>query len=79
MADRTRKFSQNVEGPYYVDEDCIDCNLCSEIAPNNFCVHLKERHDYVYQQPKNIEETQLCIEAMEVCPVAAIGNDGLDS
>ena len=36
MADRDNKFEDNVEGQYYVDEECIDCNLCREIAPSNF-------------------------------------------
>ena len=76
MADLTRRWSQNVPGKYYVDEDCIDCNLCSEIAPDNFKVEEDEGHDFVYKQPENDEETSLCDEAMESCPVEAIGSDG---
>ncbi len=76
MADPARKWPQNVPGPYYVDEDCIDCNLCSEIAPDNFTVHADEGHDYVYKQPDSGDELALCQEALDNCPVEAIGNDG---
>lgn len=76
MANRTRKFLDNVPGKYYVDEDCIDCSLCSEIAPEHFRVHIEKGHDYVYRQPTTIIQEQDCLEAMESCPVEAIGNDG---
>ncbi|MBF0239005.1 MAG: ferredoxin [SAR324 cluster bacterium] len=76
MADKTRKFEINVSGKYYVDEECIDCNLCSELAPDNFTVNLEDGHDYVYKQPITSEEESNCQEAMESCPVDAIGNDG---
>lgn len=76
MADKTRKFSQNVEGKYYVDEECIDCNLCSEISPDNFRVNPEEGYDYVHKQPSTNQEAELCQEAMESCPVEAIGDDG---
>ena len=76
MADVTKKWPQNVPGEYYVDEDCIDCNLCSEIAPDNFSVEMDEGHDFVKKQPETEEEKTLCEEAMESCPVESIGNDG---
>lgn len=76
MADITQKFEQNIKGRYYVDQECIDCNLCSEIASDNFMVNEDEGHDFVYKQPENEEEEELCKEAMESCPVEAIGDDG---
>ncbi|MDH5750945.1 MAG: ferredoxin [Deltaproteobacteria bacterium] len=76
MADRNRKWPQNAEGSYYVDEDCIDCNLCSEIAPEIFAVNEGEGHDFVKKQPETDDERSLAAEAMESCPVEAIGQDG---
>lgn len=78
MADKNLKFKQNVPGKFYVDQECIDCNLCSEIAPDNFVRNEEDGHDYVYKQPENDSETELCNEALESCPVEAIGNDGND-
>ena len=33
-------------------------------------------YSYVYKQPETPDEEALCKEAMEGCPVEAIGNDG---
>lgn len=76
MAEIALKWAENEPGKYYVDEECIDCNLCSEIAPDNFRVNEEEGHDFVYQQPLTEDQEELCDEAMEACPVEAIGNDG---
>ena len=36
----------------------------------------EEGHAFVVNQPKTPEEEAQCKEAMEGCPVEAIGNDG---
>jgi ferredoxin len=76
MADKHAKWSANVAGKYYVDEECIDCNLCSEVAPDNFSRHEDDGHDFVHKQPESDTEKELCKEALESCPVEAIGDDG---
>lgn len=74
MANKKMKFSDNVPGPYYVDVKCIACHLCVQIAPKNF--KMKSGYAYVYKQPENDVEKKLCDDAVLVCPVDAIGNDG---
>jgi ferredoxin len=64
---------------FYVDRDCIFCNVCEEEAPNNFKESDDETHDIVYKQPENKEELNECYIAMESCPVDAIGDDGDNS
>ena len=76
MADAANKYPENAPGKFYVDEQCIDCDLCRETAPANFKRNDDGGHSYVYKQPENPEEEALCKEAMEGCPVEAIGNDG---
>lgn len=76
MADAENKYSQNADGKYYVDDQCIDCDLCRETAPANFKRDEDGGHSYVYKQPENEEEEALSKEAMEGCPVEAIGDDG---
>jgi len=63
------------KGKYYVDTECIDCNLCRELAPDNFTNH-DDGYSYVYKQPKDQGEADACADAMENCPVEAIGDDG---
>jgi ferredoxin len=76
MADIEDKNPENVEGKFYVDEQCIDCDLCRETAPDNFEREEDEGYSYVYKQPANDEELELCMEALESCPVEAIGDNG---
>ena len=76
MADVENKYPQNTPGAYYVDDQCIDCDLCRETAPANFTRDDDGGHSYVYKQPENDEEQRLCDEAMAGCPVEAIGADG---
>ncbi len=76
MATLANKYPQNVGGKYYVDDQCIDCDLCRETAPDNFTRNDDGGHSYVYKQATTPEEEELCKQAMEGCPVEAIGNDG---
>ena len=76
MAEKEAKFEDNVPGKFYVDENCIDCDLCREIAPDFFSRNDDEGHSFVHAQPKTGEELELCREAMNDCPVEAIGEDG---
>jgi ferredoxin len=74
MADREDKVPENIDGKFYVDTQCIDCDLCRETAPENFKREEDEGYSYVYKQPDNKEEEDQCREAMEGCPVEAIGD-----
>lgn len=76
MAEKENKYPQNAAGKFYVDDQCIDCDLCRETAPTCYTRDDDGGHSYVNKQPDNDEELQQCIEAMEGCPVEAIGDDG---
>ena len=76
MADKEDKNPENVIGKYYVDSQCIDCDMCRETAPQNFKRAEDEGYSYLYKQPETEEEIKLCEQAIEDCPVMAIGNDG---
>ena len=67
------------EGPNFVvinPDECIDCDVCRETAPNNFRANEDEGYSYVVKQPETEEERSLCEEARDSCPVEAIGDDG---
>lgn len=75
MADKANKVPENVSGPFYVDgELCIDCGVCTEVAPAHFAQD-DQGYAYVKRQPDNDAERKVCREAMEECPVEAIGDD----
>lgn len=76
MADKANRYEQNTAGKFYVDNQCISCDACCTTAPNNFKMNDEEGHAFVSKQPSSPEEEAQCKEAMEGCPVEAIGNDG---
>jgi ferredoxin len=76
MADAANKYPENIAGKYYVDNQCIDCDLCRETAPDNFKRNDDGGYSFVYKQPTTPEEEARCKEAMEGCPVEAIGDNG---
>ena len=76
MADIANRYEDNVPGKFYVDNQCIDCDLCRETAPANFTRNDDGGYSYVKKQPETPEEEALCNEAKEGCPVEAIGDNG---
>lgn len=85
VADKNDKWYDNVDGftiiagkkvSFYVDRECILCSVCSDAAPDNFKVSDDDDHDVCYKQPENEEELEQCYEALENCPVEAIGDNG---
>ncbi len=77
MADKANRYGENIAGQFFVDNNCIDCDLCRETAPANFTRQDDGGYSFVYKQPTTPEEEELCKQAMEGCPVEAIGNDGV--
>jgi ferredoxin len=87
LADPKDKFNDNVGGvtvisgkkySFFVDRECIFCHVCSQAAPDNFKESKQGDHDIVYKQPKNEIELEECFDAMDQCPVFAIGDDDVD-
>lgn len=76
MADKSNKHDENSSGRYYVDKECISCDACRLFAPDHFGENPDDGHAFVTKQPANEQEESACKEAMDGCPVEAIGNDG---
>lgn len=73
MADPKRKRSENVPGPFFVDETCIDCGMCFWMVPGVFT----EVGDMaaVTRQPRDDAETFRAAQALVSCPAGSIGGD----
>lgn len=76
MAKKENKYPENVSGRFYVDKECIACDACVLAAPENFGMDADDGHAFVKKQPSAPTEEDQCKEAMEGCPVEAIGNNG---
>jgi ferredoxin len=76
MAEKKLKTPENVPGKYYVDNTCIDCDLCRQLAPESFKRLDEGGYSYVFHQPTTPEEIAQAEEALTSCPTETIGNDG---
>lgn len=74
MANVNDKNANNVAGSYYVDNNCIGCGQCCDIASDHFAE--QDGLMYVKKQPVDADEISACNEAVQSCPVEAIGSDG---
>mmetsp|Transcript_8302 Transcript_8302/g.10793 ORF Transcript_8302/g.10793 Transcript_8302/m.10793 type:complete len:368 (-) Transcript_8302:191-1294(-) len=65
-----KRRENNIGGNLFVDESCIDCDLCRWMAPKTYeRTGLKSS---VVQQPKDLEAKIPAYQAMVSCPVGAI-------
>lgn len=62
----------------YVDETCIDCDLCRSNSPEFFTRHEDGGYTYVYRQPVTPEEVLQAEESRLACPTESIGKDGAE-
>lgn len=76
MSKFTHRHPLSVPGKYYVTDQCIDCDLCRETAPNNFRRDDQTGIVYVFKQPTTPEEIDNVDLSVECCPTDAIGDDG---
>lgn len=76
MPDINERLPDNKQGKFYVDSNCIDCDVCRETAPDNFTRNDENGYSFVKKQPETDEELAMCVDAFECCPVEAIGDDG---
>ena len=76
MAQYQDKNPSNIPGSYYVDDTCVDCDLCRNMVPEIFARDDGEASSYVHRQPGSRELQARAEEARECCPSESIGNDG---
>lgn len=62
---------QNVEGSFFVDTTCIDCDTCRQIAPQTFAD--SGEYSFVATQPRDEAETRAALHALIACPTGSIG------
>ncbi|MEH2282355.1 MAG: MBL fold metallo-hydrolase [Nostoc sp.] len=71
MAHLNQRRPQNVNGDFYVDTTCIDCDTCRWMAPEVF--YDVDEQSAVYHQPTNDAERLAALEALLACPTSSIG------
>lgn len=71
MANVLERLPQNVDGDFFVDATCIDCDTCSQLAPAIFRDHGEQCS--VHHQPETDQDTRLAMMALVACPTGSIG------
>ncbi|MGB5631219.1 MAG: MBL fold metallo-hydrolase [Waterburya sp.] len=71
MATLQKKRAENIEGNFYVDSTCIDCDTCRWVAPEVFNRQVDQ--SAVYHQPVTDKEELQAMQALLACPTASIG------
>jgi len=72
MADFTLRLPENVEGDFYVDSTCIDCDACRVFAPTVFSDAADQ--SFVFHQPSSDAELLAAQKALITCPTSSIGS-----
>ena len=72
-----RRWPLNVEGRFYVDDGCLDCDLCRELAPSVFARD-ELGWSYVKRQPTTASEIERCLKCVAGCPQDNVHDDGLE-
>ncbi len=71
MAHLTQRRVENIDGDFYVDRTCIDCDTCRWMAPAVF--DRVGEMSAVYHQPDVSSERLQAMQALLSCPTGSIG------
>ena len=71
MANVKKRLSSNVEGEFFVDSTCIDCDACRQLAPATFGDETYT--SYVHAQPRTKAQVREALHALLACPSGSIG------
>jgi len=62
-----------VDGEFFVDQSCIDCETCRQLAPASFARSPAHGQSFVFRQPTGEAEHTLALAALVACPTSSIG------
>src|SRR5262249_58716847 len=73
MARQAARLEENAPGAFFVDDSCIDCGACREIAPATFGRSHRRGQSFVKTQPAGEDHERRALLALVACPTASIG------
>jgi glyoxylase-like metal-dependent hydrolase (beta-lactamase superfamily II)/ferredoxin len=76
MANSRKRVPENVDGDFFVDSTCIDCDACRQIAPAVFGEAAET--SFVKAQPVSRADRRQALRALLACPTGSIGCLGDD-
>jgi glyoxylase-like metal-dependent hydrolase (beta-lactamase superfamily II)/ferredoxin len=73
MARVEARLADNAAGQFFVDDTCIDCDTCRQIAPETFVRSPGRGQSIVAAQPRAGQGERRALMALVACPTASIG------
>jgi glyoxylase-like metal-dependent hydrolase (beta-lactamase superfamily II)/ferredoxin len=73
MARASDRIAENVDGDFFVDRSCIDCDLCRQLAPATFARSERASQSFVGRQPSDAASEHRALMALVTCPTSSIG------
>jgi glyoxylase-like metal-dependent hydrolase (beta-lactamase superfamily II)/ferredoxin len=73
LARSSDRIPENVDGDFFVDSSCIDCDLCRQLAPHVYARTDRRAQSYVAAQPRDDREQHRALMALVTCPTSSIG------
>jgi glyoxylase-like metal-dependent hydrolase (beta-lactamase superfamily II)/ferredoxin len=73
VASDSLRLPENAAGPFFVDETCIDCDTCRQLAPDTFSRSDARGMSFVAQQPGDPADRRRASLALVACPSGSIG------
>lgn len=76
--DKRVRRPENVEGPFYVDSSCINCDVCRRMAPDTFTKVGAQSAVFAQPPPASLDDpaTAAAAAALVSCPTASIHAEG---
>ena len=76
MVTTNKRITDNVPGKFYVTDACDGCGLCFSKALQNFMYSNDSSYYYVIKQPVDEREEEDIREAISLCSMDCIKDDG---
>jgi ferredoxin len=70
------RLQDNAPGKFYVTDSCNGCGLCFSLALQSFMYSNDSSYYFIYQQPVDEREEADIREAISVCPMDCIKDNG---
>jgi hypothetical protein len=75
MARRDLRHPAGVDGPWFVDDRCIDCDAARQVAPGLIARNPGDGVSVFTRQPETDEEVAMAWRAVLVCPTRSVGHE----
>jgi ferredoxin len=75
MARRDLRHPAGIDGPWFVDDRCIDCDAARQVAPGLIARNPGDGVSVFTRQPQTDDEVTMAWRAVLACPTRSVGHE----